>query len=116
MPTYGTAAWTRRTPSRSRSWQLHGRRPPRRLQPLQVWLHVLSKSARWQQHVELKMLLRRSRQAGIEGLTADTDARAPKNDPHVQQLQRWLNDATTELASLRKRVSDQVGSPLRLAC
>jgi hypothetical protein len=50
--------------------------------------------------------------AGFKGLTADTDARVPKNDPHVQQLQRWLSDANTELASLRKRVSEQVGSDL----
>jgi hypothetical protein len=46
-------------------------------------------------------------------VTADTDARVPKNDPHVQQLQRWLSDANAELASLRKRLSEQVGSPVK---
>lgn len=52
-------------------------------------------------------------QAGIDDVIAGTDARVPKNDPHVQQLQRWLSDANTELASLRKRLSEQVGRPLR---
>lgn len=41
-------------------------------------------------------------------LWLQAEARAPKDSPHLPQLQRWLSDANTELASLRKRLSEQV--------
>ncbi len=36
------------------------------------------------------------------------EARTPREDPHRAQLQRGLQDANLELASARKRHSEQV--------
>jgi hypothetical protein len=53
MLTCGTAACTRRTPSRSHSLQLRGPRPPQQQQLLQVCLHFVQ-SAVWPQLMEEK--------------------------------------------------------------